>query len=615
MTANMTKTERETTFALLRAGWRLLTRREQIQAAMVAAFFVFASLVSALSVAALYPFLLVVSDPGAMANNPWLAQFHRLIGAPEPMSFLTILGAVTIGFLVATGVIQVAKVYILARFTEMRGHSFSYRLLSTFMAQPITFFLGRNTGDMAKGILDESREIIAMFFRPLSEFLSALVSVFLLFVVLLLISPQLTLMALALVVTVYGGLFLLLSGWLGRLGNARVAANSRRYTTSREALSGVKDIKISGTERFYLDSYRTASFEYARTRSRATMIKTMPRYVVETVAFCSVVLALLFLLDERALLAGDFLAAAIPELGVLAYGAKRMLPDVQKMYQSASAMRYGHAAVESVRRDLSLPAESLPVPKAGQSEVTLTNSLSLSGVSFSYPGSEQRALDNVSFEVGRGERVGVVGTTGAGKTTLLDVVLGLLRPQVGELAVDGRPVLDGDVRAWQQSIAYVPQHIFLADATLAENIALGEEAGGIDMKRVEQAASLAQLHELVCNELPDGYNTRIGENGVRLSGGQRQRIGIARAMYRDADLILFDEATSALDTVTESELVAAIEALPQEKTLMIIAHRLSTVRHCDRILVLSRGRLVAQGSWDENMEKCQSFRKMVEQSA
>jgi len=286
-----------------------------------------------------------------------------------------------------------------------------------------------------------------------------------------------------------------------------------------------------------------------------------------------------------------------------------MMPELGKLYQSATAIQSGIAAVDTVYADLI--GDSAPIPREMPAPLGLKQALELTGVSYRYPNAEQAGVTDISLTIRPGEKIGIVGSTGAGKTTLADIVLGLLRPQSGQLVADGIPVTDSNLQAWQQTVGYVPQEIFLTDANVAENIALGIPPDQIDMDRVTRAARIARVDAFICEDLPMGYDTTVGERGVRLSGGQRQRIGIARALYHDADLIVFDEATSALDNLTEAEVMAAIDALPGDKTVLMIAHRLSTVKRCDRIVVMERGRVVGCDVWSALIVSNPAFQRIA----
>jgi ABC-type multidrug transport system fused ATPase/permease subunit len=267
--------------------------------------------------------------------------------------------------------------------------------------------------------------------------------------------------------------------------------------------------------------------------------------------------------------------------------------------------------VDAVYADLVLSRRQAALPDTPPKGLGLTQTLTLNGVFYSYPNATQIGLRDISLSIRAGEKIGIVGTTGAGKTTLADVILGLLVPDQGSMRVDGKLIDDTNTRAWMRSVGYVPQDIFLTDAPVAENIALGLSPGEIDTDRLHSAARIARIHQFITEDLPDGYQTTVGERGVRLSGGQRQRIGIARALYHDADLIVFDEATSALDNLTEQDVMDAIDAMPGDKTVLMIAHRLSTVRRCDRIIVLDRGQLVGCDSWDALMQDNPAFQRIA----
>ncbi|VWX60802.1 ABC transporter ATP-binding protein [Sphingorhabdus sp. 109] len=599
----------------LRLAFSLLTPREQRNAFIVLAIFLVSSVTLALSVASVYPFLLVLTRPDVIQTNAWLQWGYRLVGSPSEFTFILLLGGATVALLVINAALQVLRVYMIERFTQMRIHTISVRLLEVFMSQPMTFFLGRNTGDMAKGILNETREVVQQFFRPAAELAAGVLGTLSVIVVLMALAPMITLIALGVILLSYAIVYLFSRTILGRMGVSRVKANSERYRISREALSGIKDIKIAGTEKFYLSNYSRFSSEAALTQSRANVINSAPRYMVEAVIFVSIILLPLVYFDEETLINGGLLTGVLPELGIMALGAQRLMPEVQKIYRSISVMKFGAAAVTSVHSDMIMPVDPAMKIKPSSRSIRLGKSLELRDVQFAYPTAEGLALNGINLKILKGERIGIVGTTGAGKSTLADLVLGLLRPREGDVMVDDVRLADEDIRIWQKAIGYVPQHIFLSDATVAENIALGAKTGHADQSKIEEAARIAQLHDFIASEMPQGYDTPIGENGVRLSGGQRQRIGIARALYRDADLIVFDEATSALDSVTEGELVAAIDALPGEKTLLVIAHRLTTVKSCDRIIVMKQGRIVASGNWDENLRDSPDFRDLVAQKS
>ncbi|NRD89507.1 ABC transporter ATP-binding protein [Sphingopyxis sp. BSNA05] len=599
----------------LRLAFSLLTPREQRNAFIVLAIFLVSSVTLALSVASVYPFLLVLTRPDVIQTNAWLQWGYQLVGSPPEFTFILLLGGATIALLVTNAALQVVRVYMIERFTQMRIHTISVRLLEVFMSQPMTFFLGRNTGDMAKGILNETREVVQQYFRPAAELTAGVLGTFSVIIVLMALAPMITLIALAVIVVSYAIVYLFSRTILGRMGVSRVKANSERYRISREALSGIKDIKIAGTEKFYLSNYSRFSNEAALTQSRANVINSAPRYMVEAVIFVAIILLPLVYFDQETLINGGLLTGVLPELGIMALGAQRLMPEVQKIYRSISVMKFGAAAVSSVHADMIMPVDPAMKVKPSSRSIRLSESLELRDVHFAYPTADGLALNGINLKILKGQRIGIVGTTGAGKSTLADLVLGLLRPRDGDVLIDGVRLAGEDVRIWQKAIGYVPQHIFLSDATVAENIALGAKSGHADQSRIEEAARIAQLHDFIVGEMPQGYDTPIGENGVRLSGGQRQRIGIARALYRDADLIVFDEATSALDSVTEGELVTAIDALPGEKTLLVIAHRLTTVKSCDRIIVMKQGRIVASGSWEENLRDSPDFRDLVAQKS
>jgi ATP-binding cassette, subfamily B, bacterial PglK len=337
------------------------------------------------------------------------------------------------------------------------------------------------------------------------------------------------------------------------------------------------------------------------------LIGTLPRDLLEALTFGGMILFVLWVLVTRQ---GDMMAA-LPVLGLYAFAGVRLFPMMQKLYATIANLRAGQPALDALHADLTGPVAGETIAPAAGPAIRLSRALELDGVVYQFAAADRPALDGLSLRIEACTTVGIVGSTGAGKTTAVDVMLGLLAPQAGAMRVDGQRIDGANVRAWQKSVGYVPQAIFLLDDTVAANIAFGEAPEAIDMAAVERAARVARLHDFV-TELPRGYDTVVGERGARLSGGQRQRVGIARALYRDPDVIVFDEATSALDNLTEKAVIEAVHDLGQEKTIVMIAHRLTTVKRCDVIFFLEGGRVVAQGAYDELVRGNTEFRALHE---
>lgn len=595
--------------SVFRKAWELLDARERRNALIVLVIMIVSAFAAAGMVGSIFPFLSVLSDPDLIQRNGFLAAAYAWGGFTSDFDFVVVLGICSIGVIVVSSAMLLVNTWAVTRFTQMRMHTISHRLLAHYLAQPYEFFLSRHSGDMSTNILSEAERVVSDFVYPAMMLISSLLTVFSVVAILMVANPLVAALALGIFGTIYLTAVLFTRRLINRLGQERATANAERFRIAGEALGGVKDIKLLGREAAYIDRYGGPSIITARTQARVALFAQGPRFVIQMVGFGGMIVLALVLLDPGQFGKRDALAGLLPLLGLLAFAGQRLLPELQVAYHALTTLNAGSASLERVHADLtSTPGQR--VDRAAPPPMRLTRDLVLDEVTYAYPGATLPGLDGLSATILAGERIGIIGTSGAGKTTLADVVLGLLVPQSGLLMVDGAALGPHNLRGWQRAIGYVPQDIFLTDASLAENIALGLRPEEIDLERVERAARSAMLHEFVMRELPDHYATRIGERGVRLSGGQRQRIGIARALYHDADLILFDEATSALDNLTEADVMAAIEQLPGDKTVLIIAHRLSTVKRCDRIIMLDKGHIAATGSWDQLQTENALFRKL-----
>lgn len=592
-------------------AWTLLDPREQRNAWITLAVVILGALSSALMVGSVLPFLSVLSDPGWIEQVPALAWVYEAFGFENNYSFLVALGFGSFAVIVITSLIQIAKTYVVSRFSMMRLHSISHRLLIAYLRQPYSFFLDRHTGEMSTRVLAESQQLVGQFLRPAAELIAAIFTVVAIVALLLWVNPLIAVTAFGILGGIYGAVYAFNRRILKRFGYIRAAANSERFRIANEALGGIKDIKLLGREASYAARYATPSHQMARAMLFVKVLSQVPQFVLQAVAFGGVIVLCIILMDPEDLASGAGLGGILPILGVFAFAGQRLMPELSKLYQSLAELQAGGAAVSAVHDDLIDKAGSGSLPRVIPLALGLKEHLELKKVSYRYPNAELAGLTEVSVKIGAGERVGIVGSTGAGKTTLADLVLGILDPSEGSILADGTRITGENLRAWQQSVGYVPQDIFLTDANILENIAFGLQPHEINEERVRHAAEIAQIDGFICKELTDGYATAIGERGVRLSGGQRQRLGIARALYHEADLIVFDEATSALDNLTEREVMTAIDALPGDKTVIMIAHRLSTVKTCDRILVLDKGRLVGCDSWEALKENSDAFRRIL----
>nr|WP_155998044.1 ABC transporter ATP-binding protein [Thioalkalivibrio sp. ALMg13-2] len=540
-------------------------------------------------VASVMPFLTVLGNPDVVQTNPVLNAVYEGLGFSTVDAFIFSLGAAAFGLILFSAFFRSLTHYVMNRFIEMRRHSIGKRLLETYLRQPYAFFLDRHSGDMAKNILSEVDQLVLNVLRPGMQMVAYSVVIFSLVVLLIVVDPWLALGVAVVIGGLYGLIFGAVRGILGRVGRDRARANQERFTAASEALGGIKDIKLLGLEHAYLSRFDGPSNRQARHQATSHTLSEIPKFLIEAVGFGGVIVLTLVLVATQGGMESNALGNVLPVLGLYAFAGYRMLPAAQRIYAGMAQLRFGEAAVENVYNDLhqrtALAELHLHAPQPLEPRSTIL----LENVHYTYPNAGRPALRDISLEIPAGSSVGIIGTTGAGKTTLVDVLLGLLRPTEGRIVVDGRPINDDNLRAWQQALGYVPQEIFLTDSSVAENIALGVPSEQIDREQVEHCARMAQVHDFIAHDLPDGYDTMVGERGVRLSGGQRQRIGIARALYHEPSVLVFDEATSALDHETEAAVMEAVSVLSSMKTIIMIAHRLGTVSGCDCIVKLEHG--------------------------
>ncbi len=552
--------------------------------------------VELLGVASIMPFLAVLADPRVIETNPYLSWAYGSLDFADQKSFLLLLGGITTAVIIFSQLYKAVTIYAIQRFTRSCEVSISSRLLSGYLRQPYPWFLSHNSSDLSKMILSEVEMFANNVFAPSLRALAygGLVGVLVGF--LLFINPFIALAGALIIGGSYTLIFIGIRRMLDRIGAERMRMNAERFRIAQESIGGIKDVKLLGLEDIYLERYRRPARRYARAKAIAQIVSDLPRFLLEAIVFGSMMLLLLVLLVTS----DGGIGAILPLVGVFAFAGMRLFPAIHTLYKSISTLRFQGPILDALHdefRTIVTPNAARPYPAKEPAPLRLRQRLQLVDVVYRYPGAEREALDGLNLTITTGTTVGLVGATGAGKTTAVDLILGLLEPQDGELRVDDVLIAPHNRRAWQRQLGYVPQQIFLIDDSAAANIALGVPAERIDMAAVERAARIANLHDFIKNQLPAGYATTVGERGVRLSGGQRQRIGIARALYHDPAVLVLDEATSALDNLTERAVMEAVNNLGKAKTIIMIAHRLSTVRNCDTIFLLENGCCVAAGTY------------------
>lgn len=589
----------------------MMTPRERKRFWFLVIITMLLSAVEAASVISILPFLQLLADPELVETQPILKYVYDSLGFTSVNRFQVAAGIAVFIVTILGLTMKTLTVWMTIRFSMMRAYSLSARLLTGYLHQPYEWFLMRHSSELGAAILTEVDRVVRQAMLPAMRFVPELFSVVWLVLALCIIEPEIALIGAGLLGGAYICVFVVVRRLLTRLGQIEVKSNRTKFHVVQESTAGVKELKLMGLEGGFLKRFREASYRQAKVQTKTQVIGALPRYALEAIAFGGMILLILVLLIKTD--AG--LIGLIPTLGLIAATSMRLIPGLQQLYQRVTMVRNSQAVLSKIHKEMTgLNAEEQTKRSAREAipSRSLTKVLELKNVQYQYPGADRPALNGLDMSISANSTVGIVGGTGAGKTTLIDIMLGLLDPNGGEMVVDGVAVTPDSRRSWQKTLGYVPQTIFLSDATIAENIAFGVPKSEIDVARVEAAAKTAALHDFIMQELPDGYESLVGERGTRLSGGQRQRVGIARALFHDPTTLIFDEATSALDTLTEAAVMEAVHKIAGRKTIIMIAHRLSTVRNCDVIFLLRHGQVAAYGPFDDLVKKDKEFRRMAE---
>ena len=584
----------------------LLTLRERKHAFLLMVMVLIMALLDTIGVASILPFMSVISNPSLIETNfilNTMFQASSIFGIKNNQEFLFALGFGVFIILVVSIAFKALTTYAQVRFIEMRNYNISKRLITGYLHQPYNWFLNRHSADLGKTILSEVNQVVRTSIKALIDLIAKSMVTILLIVLLIIANPKLALIVGFTIIGAYGLFFYFIRNYLNQIGVIRLKNNEFRFLAISEAFGAAKEVKVGGLEQAYIKRYTDPAKIFALKNAAASVITTLPRFFFEIIAFGGIILMILYIMKQT----GNF-NNALPVISLYVFAGYRLMPAIQQIYTSFTSLALGGPSLDKLHEDIK-NLKPLNV-NLNQDILPFNKNITLKNIYYSYPNASRTALKDISLSIPAKSSVGLVGTTGSGKTTTVDIILGLLESQKGALEVDGKIITTQNSRSWQRSIGYVPQHIYLSDDTVENNIAFGVDHKDVDQKAVEKASKIANLHEFISDELPNQYQTTIGERGVRLSGGQRQRIGIARALYHNPQVLILDEATSALDNQTEKAIMDAVNNLSKGKdiTIIIIAHRLSTVKKCDQIFLLEKGQLKNQGTFEELIKVNENFR-------
>ena len=580
---------------LLQGLWRHLSRRRQRQFVALLGLMLISSFMEVVSLGAVLPFLAVLTEPERVFDYPLVASKAQAWGITSADQLVLPL---TVAFglaALAAGAIRMLLLWVSTRVAYAIASDLSIEVYRRTLFQPYSIHLSRNSSQVIGSLTHQVNEVAFGVLLSLPTLVSSL---------LLLVAILCTLMVINPVVASVAGLgfgasYILItfkSRHRLRRDSRRIAQGQAQIIKAlQESLGSIRDVILDGTQTVFCDIYRKIDVPLRKAQGNNLFISACPRYAMEALGMV-LIAVLAYQLSRQS----GGVSAALPLLGALALGAQRMLPALQQIYSSWTNVLGNQAALAAIVNLLEQPMPEHSV-QSGLPLLEFRKTIKFQSVSFSYANDEHLILNDLNLTIFKGSRVGIIGSTGSGKSTLIDLLMGLLKPTHGDISVDDLPMTDLNRQSWQRMIAHVPQSIYLTDTTVAENIAFGVPFTEIDMERVQLAAQQAQIDSFI-ESRPNGYRSLLGERGVYLSGGQRQRIGIARALYKQTSILVFDEATSALDGKTEQEVMQAIEGLSENLTILIIAHRLTTLKNCTQIVELSDGRIKRTGTYQDIVE-------------
>lgn len=555
---------------------------------------IFSSMLDTLSIGAIIPFIAIVSDPNKMMNSNKVKYFMQFLNIKDSQELINIITVLFIGIVIFVSVVKWGQNYLNLKLTNRIASQLAVKLFNTALHQPYILHTQRNSSQVMF-VISRATEVLNLVINPFVMFINSFCTILFISILLISLNPILISVTLSIILIFYFIVAFFIKGIIRKESIILSDSGIKLNKSMQEGLGGIRDILLDGTQQYFSKNYNKHDLIIRNSTAKINIITSTPNIVIQTVGIAAIAILVSILGD------GNNINSGLPLMGALAFGYLRISPALQNVYSSWVSIRNGQVNIDRVLQFLNEPVLNSILKNEPQSLI-FTKEIKLKNISFRYSDNLPLAIKNLDLVIKKGERIGLVGKTGGGKSTLCDIMMGLLSATSGSLQIDNTIIDQTNMRSWQIHIAHVPQVIYLSDGTIAENIAFGVAKEVINYAKVELAAQKAQIAETIGN-WENGYQTLVGERGVRLSGGQRQRLGIARALYKEADVIIFDEATSSLDDNTESDLMNAIEGLDRDLTIIMVAHRLTSLKNCNRILELNKGKIIQYESYELFMNK------------
>jgi len=587
--------------------WRILSMKERRQLVLVSGLQALSGLMDMVGVVSILPFLSVAVNPELLRSNAILVTMLSWTGYSNE-NFLILLGVMSLGVLILNQAVRLGSGWYGQFVVHRIWWALVKRMFRYYLNQTYLYHLQNSSMVLLEKLQVRINAAVAGVIQPIFLLISSFFSTLFMICLLVWAEPVLTFALLGIIGAFYLLVYQRIKARLDSYGKVSPMFSRKSFNLIAEALGAIKEIKVRHNDQIYLNLFDPLAKRYCDSQVKIQLFTAAPGSIVEVVAFGGILFITLMMMSSSGL------QQAIPLLGIYALSLKRILPAIQAAYQEIARIRFHQPSLQVVYDDLVEAIRSPEIVKPVEVKVerdSCKGTIELKDLSFSYPGTGKKVLDSISLEIPRGGIVGIAGSSGAGKTTLVDLILGLFEPESGGLFIGGKALDENTLTGWQAGLGYVPQAAFIADGTIARNIGFGIVENQVDLKRVKEVARIAQISDFIEHELPKQYETFVGERGVRLSGGQRQRLSIARALYHDPDILILDEATSALDGINEEMIMSSIKKLAGTKTIIIIAHRLTTLKECDNIYFLYNGKLIDEGNYQYLMENNLTFKRMA----